>query len=89
MDDHLVLHEVDGDGRIVAIVLFDLEDLDAAYAELDARFEAGEATAHWPSWQSMRGFLRATARLFGDIKAGGLVVENGAILVGAARIGKA
>lgn len=33
--------------------------------------------------------LRATARLFGDIKAGGLVVENGAILVGAARIGKA
>jgi len=31
--------------------------------------------------------LRATARLFGDVKAGSLVVENGAVFVGAARIG--
>jgi ketosteroid isomerase-like protein len=46
MDDHLVLHEVDGEGRIVAIVLFDLEDEDAAHAELDARFEAGEASTY-------------------------------------------
>ena len=45
LDPHLALHEVDADGRIVAIVLFDLEDLDAAYAELDARFDAGEAAA--------------------------------------------
>jgi ketosteroid isomerase-like protein len=45
MDDHLVLHEVDRDGRIVAIVLFDLEDQDAAYAELDARYDAGEGAA--------------------------------------------
>ena len=34
------------DGRIVAIVLFDLDDQDAAYAELDARYEAGEGAAH-------------------------------------------
>ena len=46
MADYLVLHEVDGEGRIVAIVLFDLEDADAAYAELDARWTAGEALAH-------------------------------------------
>jgi ketosteroid isomerase-like protein len=46
MDDHLVLHEVDRDGRIVAIVLFDLEDEDAAYADLDARFEADASQAH-------------------------------------------
>jgi len=46
MDDHLVLHEVDRDGRIVAIVLFDLEDEAAAHAELDARFAAGEGAAH-------------------------------------------
>lgn len=32
--------------------------------------------------------LRATARLFGDVKAGSLIVENGAIFVGAARIGQ-
>jgi ketosteroid isomerase-like protein len=46
MDDHLVLHEVDRDGRIVAIVLFDLEDEYAAHTELDARFEAGEGAAY-------------------------------------------
>ena len=34
----LILTEVDDNGRIVAYVRFDLEDLDAAYAELDARF---------------------------------------------------
>ena len=33
--------------------------------------------------------LRATARLFGDVQAGSLVVENGAVFVGAARIGHA
>jgi ketosteroid isomerase-like protein len=46
MEDHLALHEVDRDGRIALIVLFDLEDRDAAYAELDARFERGEAASH-------------------------------------------
>jgi len=40
VDDHFALHEVDHDGRIVAIVLFDLEDEDAACTELDARFRA-------------------------------------------------
>ena len=46
MEDHLALHEVDADGRIVGLVLFDLEDEEAAHAELDARFEAGEASAY-------------------------------------------
>jgi cytoskeletal protein CcmA (bactofilin family)/DNA-directed RNA polymerase subunit RPC12/RpoP len=31
--------------------------------------------------------LRATARMFGDVQAGGLVVESGAVIVGAAAIG--
>ncbi len=43
MDDHLVLHEVDREGRIIAIVLFDLEAKEAAHEELDARWAAGEA----------------------------------------------
>ena len=34
----LILTEVDARGRIVAYVRFDLDDLDAAYAELDARW---------------------------------------------------
>lgn len=42
MDDHLVVHEVDGEGRFVAIVLFDLDDEDAAWSEIYARFRAGE-----------------------------------------------
>ena len=31
--------------------------------------------------------LKATARMFGDIEAGSLVVENGAVIVGNARVG--
>jgi hypothetical protein len=45
-DEHLSIVEVGADGGIVAFVIFDLEDLDAAYAELDARWAAGEAAAH-------------------------------------------
>jgi len=41
--DYLAVDEVDGDGRFAEIVLFDPDDLDTAYAELHARFAAGEA----------------------------------------------
>jgi len=61
MDDHLALHEVDRDGRIVAIVLFDEGDEEAAHAELDARFEAGEDKTHAASITVMREFARAIA----------------------------
>jgi len=33
--------------------------------------------------------LKATARLFGDVESAGLVVESGAVFVGAAKIGRA
>jgi class 3 adenylate cyclase/ketosteroid isomerase-like protein len=60
MEDHLALHEVDGDGRIVGLVLFDLEDEVAAHAELDARFEAGEGAAHpLPAWGHHRRAIEA------------------------------
>ena len=42
--------EIDADERIVAIVAFDLDDIDAAFAELDARYLAGEAAAHAHTW---------------------------------------
>ena len=38
--------EIDADDRIAARVVFDLDDIDAAFAELDARYLAGEAAAH-------------------------------------------
>ena len=60
MEDHLVLHEVDREGRIVAIVLFDLEDEEAAYDELDARFAAGEGAAHRLELAAFADVQRAT-----------------------------
>jgi hypothetical protein len=43
--EHLRLTEVDADGRIRASIRFDLEDRNAAFAEADARFVAGEGAA--------------------------------------------
>ena len=42
--------EIDADERIAALVVFDLDDFDAAIAELDARYLAGEAAAHAHTW---------------------------------------
>jgi hypothetical protein len=48
--EHLNIFEVNAAGDVVAIVRFDLDDLDAAYAELEAGFEVGEAATHsYPS----------------------------------------
>ena len=49
------LVEIDADGRIVAIVIFDLDDFDAAIAELEARYLAGEAAAHTHTWSLVAG----------------------------------
>ncbi|MGO9155528.1 AAA family ATPase, partial [Mycobacterium sp.] len=49
----LVLVEIDLDGRIAATIIFDLEDFDAAIAELDARYLAGEAAAHAHTWSAI------------------------------------
>ncbi len=62
MEDHLVLHEIDRDGRFVAMVLFDLEDEDAAYAELDARWQAGEGAEQAPALAFLTSFDAALAR---------------------------
>ena len=42
--------EIDADNRIVGAVMFDLDDIDAAFEELDARYLAGEAAAHSQAW---------------------------------------
>ena len=42
--------EIDADDRIAATVMFDPDDIDAAFEELDARYLAGEAAAHAHTW---------------------------------------
>lgn len=49
-NDALNVVEVDADGRTVAVVVFDPDDIDAAFEELDARYLAGEAAAHAHTW---------------------------------------
>ncbi|MGE5696981.1 MAG: hypothetical protein ACM4D3_17645 [Candidatus Sericytochromatia bacterium] len=49
--------EIDSDERIVGADVFDVDDIDAAFAELDARYLAGEAAAHARTWSViMDGF---------------------------------
>ena len=43
--DLLNIVEIDADEQIVAHIKFDPDDIDAAFAELDARYLAGEAAA--------------------------------------------
>ena len=46
----LCITEVEGDGQIAAIVMFDPDDLEGAIAQLDARYLAGDAAAHTEIW---------------------------------------
>ena len=49
----LCVVEVSTDGKIVARVGFDIDDIDAAFAELDARYLAGEAAGHAKLWSEI------------------------------------
>jgi hypothetical protein len=46
----LVIVEINAVKRIVAAVSFDPDEIDAAFAELDARYLAGEAAAYAQTW---------------------------------------
>jgi hypothetical protein len=52
--EYLQIMEIDADGRQAEIVVFDLDDLEAAYAELDARYDAGEAAPYARTWETAR-----------------------------------
>ena len=54
--------EIDADERIAAVVVFDLDDLDAAFEELEARYLAGEAAAHAHTWSVMAEAFAALNR---------------------------
>ena len=45
--------EIDAEERIVARVFFSLDDLDAAFKELDARYLAGEAATYAHTWSAI------------------------------------
>lgn len=58
--DLLDIISLDTDGRIAALITFDTDDFDAAVAELDARYLAGEAAPHSRTWSAfMRGYAAA------------------------------
>ena len=58
----LGLVEIDADNMTRAVVPFDSDDLDAAFAELDARYLAGEAAAHADIWSVITKSYAGTNR---------------------------
>ncbi|WP_442387489.1 BTAD domain-containing putative transcriptional regulator [Mycobacterium sp.] len=60
--DLLNIVEIDTDSRFAARILFDLDDIDAAFEELDARYLAGEAAAHSRTWSVITGIYAAFNR---------------------------
>ena len=58
----LCVAEIDANDRIVASISFDLDDVDAAFEELDARYLAGEAAAHARTWSAIAGAYSALNR---------------------------
>ncbi|MEE2852463.1 MAG: BTAD domain-containing putative transcriptional regulator [Actinomycetota bacterium] len=73
--DMLILAEIDGEARIAAQVAFDVEDIDAAFEDLENRYLAGEAAAQARTWSAIvenyaalnRGQLPSTTADFVDI----------------------
>ncbi|AMD53819.1 hypothetical protein ATO49_02940 [Mycolicibacterium fortuitum subsp. fortuitum DSM 46621 = ATCC 6841 = JCM 6387] len=60
--DLLHVIEVDSDDRIAVTVTFDHDDLDAAIAELDARYLAGQSADHRRTWTAIAGNVAAFNR---------------------------
>ena len=60
--DVLGIVEIDADDRIAARFAFDLDDIDAAFEELDARYLAGEAAAHAHTWSVVEEVFAAFNR---------------------------
>jgi hypothetical protein len=50
LSDLLAIVELDAEDRMVALLSFDLDDVAAAFNELDARYLAGEAGAYAHTW---------------------------------------
>lgn len=67
-NDLLDVVEIDANERVVARVIFDLDDIDAAIAELDARYVAGEAVACAHTWSVISaGYAAFNQREFPEL----------------------
>ncbi|MEB3020790.1 BTAD domain-containing putative transcriptional regulator [Mycolicibacter sp. MYC098] len=66
-NEALNIVEIDSDEKVVAAVVFDVDDIGAAIAELDARYLAGEAAENSRTWSLlMQAFASLNRReLFG------------------------
>ena len=60
--ESLTIVEIDGDDRVAAHIMFDPDDLEAAFEELDARYLAGEAAAYADTWSVITGGYAALNR---------------------------
>ena len=59
----LNIAEIDADDRVAASIQFDLDDIDAAFEELDARYLAGEAAPYSDTWSVItRGYAALNRR---------------------------
>jgi hypothetical protein len=58
----LAVVEIDADNKLAAHIAFDPDDVDAAFAELDARYAAGEAAAYASTWSVIEGIQTAVNR---------------------------
>ena len=58
----LSVSEILTDNRLSALVLFDREDIDAAFTELDSRYLRGQASAHAHAWSVLTGAYRSINR---------------------------
>lgn len=58
----LGIAEINDDQRVVVVIQFDVDDLNAAFDELDARYLAGEAAPQAHSWSAVVGAYAALNR---------------------------
>ncbi len=73
----LVVFEVDLDDRITASVLFDVDDIDAAFAELDARYLAGEAAPYSRTWSVVsRSYAAGNRQQLGEMTSNFISVDH-------------
>jgi hypothetical protein len=75
LEEHLSVFECDAGGRWLAVAVFDLERRDAAHAELEARYAAGEGAAHPQVLAAWRRFVGAFERRDWEAVAAGYAAD--------------
>ncbi|WP_082952862.1 BTAD domain-containing putative transcriptional regulator [Mycobacterium sp. 852002-10029_SCH5224772] len=80
-NDALNIVEIDADDRIANVVVYDLEDFDAAITELDARYLAGEAADHAQVWSAIaRGYVAVNRCELPAITPDSVYIDHRAVL---------